>query len=94
MEARTECDVADVIARFESFDMSNLQRRFSIRIHDLRRGLTTGSSSRVDKLLQKDLAEDAVRFFFKEGREDDGYSIRERENVDCFFRSAYRTAGQ
>ena len=64
-EGLTECDVSNIISRFQSLQMTNFQRRFSIAVHDLRSGLTTRSSSRVDKLLEEDFAEDSIRFLFE-----------------------------
>lgn len=64
--------------------MPNLQRRFPVRIKNLRRSLTTRPPPRIHKLLQKHLAQDPIRLFFEDGGEDDGDAVGGREEVDRF----------
>lgn len=86
--------------------MSDLERRFAIRVQDLRCALDRRLSSRVDKLLrtlsgiagalthlQEHAAKDAIRLLVEDGAEDDGDAIRAGRDVDGLGRTAGSAAG-
>lgn len=83
--ARTKGDVACALGRVEVGEVPQLERGFADRVEDLGGGLTTGPAAGVDKLLQKDLAEDAVGLFLKDGGEDDGDAVGRGQEVDGLF---------
>lgn len=83
----TECNVTSLFSHIQTLQVPDLERGFSVRVQDLRSGLTRRSSSSVDEFLQEDSSQDSIGFFFKDGREDTGYSIARRDEVDRFFRT-------
>lgn len=83
----TKCHVADVLSVCQRRQVPDLERRFTVRIQDLRRSLTRRPTTGVDKLLQKHFAVNSIRFFFEHGRKDDGHAIDRRLDVDGFFRA-------
>lgn len=52
MSVLTKGDVSDVLGPLESGQVSDLERRFSVRVHHLRRVLDPRQPTSVDKLLQ------------------------------------------
>lgn len=82
---RTERDVAGALGHVEALEVADLERRLAVRVEDLGRRLAARAAARVDKLLEEDLAEDAVRLLLEDGREDDGDAVGRGEEVDGFF---------
>lgn len=72
---RTESHVTRALGHVQPLDVPDLERRLAVAVEDLRRGLATWPPARVDKLLEEDLAEDAVGLFFEDGAEDDGHAV-------------------
>lgn len=84
-DKRTKGDVAGALGRVEVGEVAQFEGRFADRVEDLRRRLARRSPARVDKFLQKDFAEDAVRLFLKDGGKDDGDAVGGGQQVDGLF---------
>lgn len=75
-------DVSHVVSVGGRLDnVPDLQRRLLLRVEHLR-GVLDGSSSSINKLLQKHLSENSIGLVLEDGREDDGHSVVRRSHVD------------